>query len=100
MPRAEKASWTKEIVKASVSHIMQQHGKRSDFTEAANEHKVIVVLLFKYHNLVFLNLENCMSCTKLPSISLLSQLWSVLAILKFVHHCSRISWGHYTLTSH
>jgi hypothetical protein len=91
MPRAEKAAWTKEIVKASVSHIVQQHGKRSDFTEAANEHKVIVVLLFEYHSHVFLNLENCMPCTKLPSISLLSQLWSVPAILKFVHHCSRIS---------
>lgn len=68
-------------------------GKQSDFTEAANDHKVIVVLLFKYHSLVFLNLENCMSCTKVPSIFLLSQLWSVPAILKFVHHCSRNSLG-------
>jgi hypothetical protein len=74
MPYAEKAAWTKEIVKASVSHIVQQHGKRSDFTEATNEHKVIVVLLFKYHSIVFLNLENCMPCTKLPLIGLLSQL--------------------------
>jgi hypothetical protein len=48
-----KATWTKEIVKASVSHIVQQHGKQFDFNEATNEHKVIVVLLFNYHILVF-----------------------------------------------